>query len=246
MKKRILATAMIIGLVFSIGACGNSSKPAPTETQTETEKQYSEFTWPEHGIGKDVPKPDKDPLIGSLEWEEENGFCLYVANMSKDEYDAYVNSCFDAGFSIDYSKGDDYFYAYDGKGYDLFVKYKEDNVMFVRVDAPEESETSSQEDTQSSTESESKAEAASNEIRPETKEALDSYESFMNDYVDFMKKYDENPSDSELLKEYADYMTKYADLTDKFNKMKDDLNNAELSYYLEVQSRVLKALSEVQ
>ena len=41
-------------------------------------------------------------------------------------------------------------------------------------------------------------------------------------------------------------MTKYADFTDKFNKMEDDLNDAELSYYLKVQARVLDKLSEVQ
>ncbi|MDD6830762.1 MAG: hypothetical protein PUE37_04095 [Firmicutes bacterium] len=37
---------------------------------------------------------------------------------------------------------------------------------------------------------------------------MDSYEDFMNDYADFMKKYKSNPSDVSLLADYADYMTK--------------------------------------
>lgn len=97
-----------------------------------------------------------------------------------------------------------------------------------------------------STESvESTTSASDGELRSDFKEAMDSYEDFMNDYADFMKKYKSNPSDVSLLADYADYTTKYADMVDKFDKWEsEDLSDAELAYYIDVQARVSKLLIE--
>lgn len=90
-----------------------------------------------------------------------------------------------------------------------------------------------------STESvESTTSASDGELRGDFKEAMGSYE-------DFMKKYKSNPSDVSLLADYADYMTKYADMVDKFDKWEsEDLSDAELAYYIDVQARVSKLLIE--
>lgn len=48
-------------------------------------------------------------------------------------------------------------------------------------------------------------EVATNGIRPEIKEALDSYEKFFDEYCAFMKKYSENPSDLSLIMSFATY-----------------------------------------
>ena len=74
-----------------------------------------------------------------------------------------------------------------------------------------------------------------------------SYETFMDEYVEFMKKYAESDgSDLSILADYADYMSKYADFVEDFEKWEDeDLNTAETAYYLEVQTRVAKKLLEV-
>lgn len=87
---------------------------------------------------------------------------------------------------------------------------------------------------------------SSGELRSEFKAAMDSYETVMNEYVSFMKKYKANPNDMNLLADYATYMSKYAEAVDKFNKWEsNDLNAAETSYYIEVQARVSKKLLEV-
>ena len=251
MKKRLLVMAMIACLSISVIGCGSNSV-VPITTESETEEQYSEMIWPQHGIGKEVPVPDKDPLIGKVNWEYDNSFVLSVANMTKDDFEAYSDTCYDAGFNVDYRKVDGCYQANNSEGYHLYLRLDDGDVMFVRVDGPAEESVTNESETAEMIESETEStapessETSSDEIRPETKEALDSYEEFMEGYVDFMKKYNENSSDATLLKDYASYMTKYADFTDKFNKMKDDLNAAELSYYLKVQARVLDKLSEVQ
>ena len=68
----------------------------------------------------------------------------------------------------------------------------------------------------------------------------------MDEYVAFMKKYSDNPSDVGLLADYTKYMSKYADMVEKFDKWEsEDLNDAELAYYIDVQARVSKKLLEV-
>lgn len=251
MRKRLLAMAMAACLSISVIGCGSNSV-VPITTENETEEQYSEMIWPQHGIGKEVPVPDKDPLIGKVNWEYDDSFVLSVANMTKDDFKAYSDTCYDAGFNVDYRKVDGCYQANNSEGYHLYLRLDDGNVMFVRVDGPADDSITNEFETAEMTESETEStelktsETNSDEIRPETKEALDSYEEFMGEYVDFMKKYNEDSSDTSLIKDYASYMTKYADFTDKFNKMEDDLNDAELSYYLKVQARVLDKLSEIQ
>lgn len=83
-------------------------------------------------------------------------------------------------------------------------------------------------------------------IRPEFKQAMDDYENFYNEYCEFMKKYMENPTDLSLLAEYSDIMQKSLEMSDSFAKWEsEDMSSEELSYYLEVSSRVSQKLLEV-
>lgn len=83
-------------------------------------------------------------------------------------------------------------------------------------------------------------------LRSDFKEAMDSYEAFMDEYVAFMKKYKANPSDLSLLMEYATFMEEYAEFVEDFEKWdSEDMNEAELAYYLEVNARVTKKLAEI-
>ena len=83
-------------------------------------------------------------------------------------------------------------------------------------------------------------------IRPEFKEALDSYEEFFDEYCSFMKKYKENPTDLGLLTEYADFLTKYTEAMKKLSALNDgSLNEEELKYYLQVTNRINEKRLEV-
>lgn len=88
--------------------------------------------------------------------------------------------------------------------------------------------------------------ADSTGIRPEVKDFLDSYESFMNEYCDFMEKYENSDDVASMLNDYTEYMKKYADFTQKMDDMgNSDLNTEELKYYLDVQNRVSQRLLTV-
>ena len=88
---------------------------------------------------------------------------------------------------------------------------------------------------------------ASDEMRPEFKEAMDQYESFLNEYCDFMKKYaSSDGTDLSLLTDYANYMSKYAEVQKSFDAWDGQtMNTAETNYYIEVQTRVNQKLLTV-
>lgn len=155
---------------------------------------------------------------------------------------------------VDYNKGDNYYYANNGEGWHISLKYEGNNTMSIDIDAPK---NKSAESTAAVTETEKTSEENTEKIKSDNtelvdgmhkdfKEAMDSYEAFMNEYVEFIKKYQNNPSDAQLIADYAKYMSKYSDLCDKFDKWEsEDLNDTERAYYIDVQARVSKKLLEV-
>lgn len=137
-------------------------------------------------------------------------------------------------------------------GYYVWIGYNvEKGIMDIMARAPEEVESEVDDTTTTTaktttTKKSTTTTKASNNIDPDFKKAMDAYESFMNKYVDFMKKYQANPTDLGLLTDYASYMSDYTKFCQDFEKWEDeDLNTAELAYYVDVQARVSKKLLEV-
>lgn len=136
----------------------------------------------------------------------------------------------------------------DGVEYDNLVEsqnIEEIELTVKRLTSNTTSAEKSEETTKSATTE--KTEILVDGMRPEFKSAMDSYENFINEYVDFMKKYIADPSDMSLLMDYADYMSKYSDFVEDFEEWEDDddMNTAETAYYIDVQARVSKKLLEI-
>ena len=88
--------------------------------------------------------------------------------------------------------------------------------------------------------------AAEDGLRPEFKDAMDSYEAFYNEYCEVLKKYMANPSDLSILGKYMDLMGKLSDMDAKFEAWEsEDLNAEELKYYMDVNNRVMKKLLDI-
>ncbi len=287
MKKKVLFVGLLVALslVFAAG-CGKKTSSDDAGSTVEDEREYSEITWPFCEMAGLLPAPESD--MASVYWENYTGFVVYISETTKEQYADYVNACQEAGFKEQYQKGDDYYYAYNSDGYDLSVKYEGDDIMFIRLDAPDEEDTEeSSEETTSESESatsenqeenaqkeESEKTDTSNEtgaaeetsdsedqsdaqtsngsdtggsgIRADFKEAMDSYEAFMDEYVDFMKKYESSDDTIGLLSDYLEYISEYADMAAKLDAVDtDELSTEELEYYLDVVNRVSKKLLEI-
>ena len=104
----------------------------------------------------------------------------------------------------------------------------------------------SSETTKEDSSEDKKNTTSGNELRPEFKAAMDSYEAFYDEYCSFMKSYYEDPTNSAYLSQYADLITRSAEMEEAFDEWDEsDMNTAELEYYLEVTNRVLEKLSDL-
>ena len=83
-------------------------------------------------------------------------------------------------------------------------------------------------------------------ISPEFKKTMDDYEAWFDHYCEVMKKYQENPSDMEILTEMTSLLSEEVEMLDQLENMDEsEMTNAELAYYLEVTARIEKKLLEV-
>ena len=236
--------------------------------------EIGDLKWPIGSAGKAVPEPSSKK--GKMDWEHEDSFLVYVGNTTLSDYNKYVDKCIDAGFVVDYTKGDKYYRAKNSDGYSIDIEYEGFNIMRIRVDkkTDEQESDSSQSiesisessvnseivddgslvsDTSDSSNDESQAESSTIEssqpnefsdntiIRTEVKEAIDSYEAFIDQYCEFLLKYDS--SDMEMLNEYMEFLQKEIEVSKKFEDIKDmDLNDIESDYYTTVQLRCSKKM----
>lgn len=82
----------------------------------------------------------------------------------------------------------------------------------------------------------------------EFKQLLDDYEVFINEYVEFMKKYNNSTDTTAMLADYTDMVTRYSEFMAKVNDINtEELSPDDLAYYIEVTSRCsMKMLEAAQ
>lgn len=196
-------------------------------------EEIEDLIWSDYVLSEKLPEPKT--LKGKLNYDSSSSLSIDIVGVDKNEYKNYVNACKDKGFTLDIYNSSDSFRAKNEEGYSLYVYYDDDDKEYsISLHEPEKETTN--ESTQTN----------SDGLRTNFKNAMDSYEAFINEYVDFMKKYSADPTNTTLLKQYSSYLEKYSKFTDDFDKWdEDDMNDAEIKYYFEVQSRVEKKLSEV-
>ena len=211
----------------------------------EAPKVNGDLIWPTIGLATIIPKPDSNK--GKISIDSSSQFVAYVGEISYEEYNDYVQQCIKCGFDIDHSKSDEVYSAKLNDGTSLRVEYEGFNTMYISMYASNESDS-----TESSKENESVSVGDDADVelvdgmRPAFKEALDSYEAFIDEYCEFMKKYMDNPTDLSLLNDYTEYMSKYADTMSKIDDLDDgNMNEAETKYYIEVTGRISKKLLEI-
>ena len=227
-------------------------------------QQMDYLTMPKSGLGSIIPVPES--VKGTIIKDSADKFSVRVGETSKEAYRDYVAACEDAGFGVDYDKKDTTFSAYNEGGAYVKVNYISFQLMDVTVEAPKQpqvSEGESKQETENEqntaatdkteeinskedeTVQEEDSKTSDNEMRPGFKEAMDSYEEFYVQYCDLMKKYSQNPTDIALIGKYTKMMQQAVEMSEDFEKWdQEELNTAELKYYLEVNGRVTAMLLE--
>ena len=248
--KKLLAFALALIMLLSATACSGGGEKIPdvfgidyvdaTEileaegyevnaVETEVEGISEKLLYPLETVKKSIVFKVEDYIIDG------NG------NLTKNYDVFYEGECVseDKKIVIYYAKTD---YKTEETAAETESEKTSSNEVSSKPIASTETSSKTEEKPSSS----SKSDKSDADISADFKKAMDSYENFMNEYVAFMKKYKANPTDMSLLSDYADYMSDYSDFIADFQKWEnEDLNSAELSYYLDVQTRVNKKLLEV-
>lgn len=238
------------GYHVSVGFLGEAmsiSLQAPMELGT--------LNWPKSDLASLLPLPE--PTVGKVDADTTDYCIIYVGEMPIEQFNAYADRCADAGFAADYERGDKYYRADDQNGNHLSLSYEGNQIVRIELHKNDEAQAADDSGSASSGEAASdpaqRDEASENAalvdgMRPEFKEAMDSYEAFMNEYCDFMNKYaGSDGTDAGMLNDYANYIDRYAQMVQDFEAWEDDeLNAAEEAYYVDVQARVSKRLIETE
>ena len=156
--KKILSLLLVMGIIFSMAACGQKTDPPVLASEPE-EMEFAEFQWPDTDIAKLMPVHKS--TIGNINWSQDYGFVIYVAETSLEDYAAYVKECEALGFTSECRKGDDYFYADNEDGYHVALNYQEGDVMFVRIDEPKDEAVSEPPAEETPTETDTSSESPS-------------------------------------------------------------------------------------
>lgn len=214
-------------------------------------EEMGEIEWPTIGIATRLPIPES--TLGKVIWDNSDIYSVHIGNTTFDQYKTYLKACEDKGFVVGYTRGEKYYYAYDAEGYKLALEYLGYDRISIHITAPEKTEPNATttpilttkptgvtvpNDTTNPKDSE-----LVDGMRPEFKAAMDSYEAFFAEYCDFMKKYQQDPTNVELIGRYAEFMKQYVDTMEKMEAWDNgELNKEEVKYYIDVTARISKML----
>lgn len=93
------------------------------------------------------------------------------------------------------------------------------------------------------TSSESKPDETSSSNSEDWRQALKDYEAYVDKYVAFMKQYNANPDDPNLMKRYSEMLSKLNDYSDSIQKVKGELSKDDLAEYNKTMTRIAEKLS---
>ena len=210
------------------------------DIRLEAPPEMEPILWPTGQLGTLLPVPES--TMGKIIRETETYFEFYVGNTPKDAYNAYVNACIAAGFSVDFEKNDGFFWAKNSRGYDLQINYDGNQVMYVTLSLPEES-VDWNDTGYVSTGAEDSPVPVSEEIRPVFEDVMNAYESFFTEYCSLAEAGQADPTDTELQEAFSSMQAEAEAQSEAFHAWREeDMSPEELDRYLEVSENVSQML----
>ena len=190
--------------------------------------------WPDTEMSRLIPEPNGEITYVTADDKRLNA----TVKMSAKKAYTYRTKCKEMGFtniSEDEKDESDYtFKAKDVNNNELSLTYYEDDrELEIELEKTDDAETS-----------DSTTSSNTSTTSSDFKSMMDSYEAFVNEYISFMKKYQNSSDTSAMINDYSKYMQKFTDFTSKIDAIDEsNLSAADYNYYIEVTTRVNKKLA---
>lgn len=229
------------------------SKATSVENSQPVSAEFAEIKWPTIGVATLLPTPES--TYGKIGSDSSSFFSAYIGNTTKEQYNAYVEKCIDLGFAIDYSKSSSSFWADNSDGYHCTVNYnQQESYMSISINdrhvgktenANVEAASTTPAETPTVSSSSSPTTETTTDSAADFKKTMDSYEAFFDEYISFMKKYNESGNSPAMIGDYTKFMAQYTDTMSKLNSLDTgDLTPDEEAYYIEVMARINQKLAD--
>lgn len=101
----------------------NSKKEMTIRLEAPT--TVGDLEWDKHSISSVLPAPKS--MVGAYNYEREEEVEVVVSNISRADYDEYMNSCIDYGFNVDSEKKETSYESYDKNGNRIFLTHESGN-----------------------------------------------------------------------------------------------------------------------
>lgn len=98
-------------------------------------RELGVLSWPSKGPGSLLPAPNSQ--AGKVDIDSSSAFGVYVGDMDREMYDAYIEACSDAGFSVDNHNYENMYTAQDASGDSVKVEYLGYDTAYVYVSLSE-------------------------------------------------------------------------------------------------------------
>ena len=193
-----------------------------------------EINWSDIDAFAFLPAPKSNQ--GKIVYEYEYSAFVYVGDMTRTDYDEYVQACKDAGFSEDMMRSDDYYYAYRGEQY-LSLEYLGYNMMSISVSGEyDKSELLTEETTENNTSEDTKSLAPAPDTSADEADAAAESESgqandiaSLPDESDNMQSNEVSPEFKQTLDDYEAFIDDYLAFLDRYENS-DDVSGMLIEY----------------
>ena len=143
----VLSACLAISTAAIMTGCGKKKN-------TYISDAFATIKWPDSKLAQMLPEPES--TVGLIKYDRADLLEVYIGSTTSEQYEKYVSSCKEKGFTENYDSGTDYnncpyYRAENSDGYSLSLEYHKldddtdyepmKDSMTIKLNAPYEKET---------------------------------------------------------------------------------------------------------
>lgn len=131
-KKWIWLAVVVVVVLIGALVVSAASSGGKLLVVGSPSNEFAAFTWPDSGLAAEVPAVENP--TGKIEQATDDEFSVYLADISAEDYEAYITACTDAGYTVGAVHMDNSYMAQNAAGVTLAMSYnKSESVLMLNA-----------------------------------------------------------------------------------------------------------------